>query len=176
KVPTDADLEAALTTANGAAVTAWNDTPSTRGLIEHLPSPGRVVSRRTIADVGVTVVTLSNGVEAWLKPTDFKNDQIVFSLSAQGGTSLAPPADYPDASLASSYVALSGAGGLKATELQKVLTGRLVSASAFIGLSSQGIQGGAAPADLETALQLLYDRFTAPGDDPYAFAVLKKQL
>src|SRR5581483_4220174 len=56
------------------------------------------------------------------------------------------------------------------------LTGKLVSASAFIGLSSQGIQGSAAPAELETALQLLYERFTAPGDDPDAFAVLKKQL
>ena len=43
---------------------------------------------------------LSNGVEAWLKPTDFKNDQVVFAMTAPGGTSLAPPADFPEASLA----------------------------------------------------------------------------
>ncbi len=176
KVPTDADLQAALTSATAAAVTAWNDTTTTRGLMEHPPSASATWKTRTIDDVGVTVVTFSNGVEAWLKPTDFKNDQIVFSLSGPGGTSLAPPADYTNASLASSFVQMSGAAGLKATDLQKLLTGKLVSASAFVGLSSQGIQGGAAPADLETALQLLYERFTAPGDDPDAFAVLKKQL
>jgi zinc protease len=176
KVPTDADLKTGLTSANAATVTAWNDTTSTRGLMEHAPAAGTVASRRTVDDLGVTVVTFSNGVEAWLKPTDFKNDQIVFSLGAQGGTSLAPPADYVDASMASAYTTFSGAGGLKATDLQKVLTGKIASANAFIGLSSQGIQGGAVPAELETALQLLYQRFTAPGDDPDAFAVLKKQL
>ena len=176
KVPTDADLEAALTSGNAAAVTAWNDAAATHGLMEHPPAAAPVRARRTIDDVGVTVITLANGVEAWLKPTDFKNDQILFSLAAPGGTSLAPPADYIDASLASSFVQLSGAGGLKATDLQKVMTGKLASAGAYIGLSSQGIQGGAAPNDLETALQLLYQRFTAPGDDPDAFAVLKKQL
>src|SRR5262249_33366106 len=55
-------------------------------------------------------------------------------------------------------------------------TGKLVAANAFIGLSTQGIQGNAIPAELETALQLLYQRFTAPGDDPDAFAVMKRQL
>jgi zinc protease len=176
KAPTDADLQAALTTATAAAVTAWNDTTSTRGLMEHPPTAPVTWKTRTIDEIGTTVVTYSNGVEAWLKSTDFKNDQVMFSLTAPGGASLAPPADYVDASLASSYVSMSGAGGLKATDLQKVLTGKIASASAFIGLSSQGIQGGAVPAELETALQLLYQRFTAPGDDPDAFAVLKKQL
>ena len=34
----------------------------------------------------------------------------------------------------------------------------------------------AAPADLETALQLLYQEFRAPNDDPDAFALMKRQL
>ena len=49
-------------------------------------------------------------------------------------------------------------------------------ASPFIPLSTHGIQGSAAPADLETALQLLYQEFNAPGDDPEAFALMKRQL
>ncbi len=32
-------------------------------------------------DVGVTIVRFANGVEAWLKPTDFKNDQVLFDLA-----------------------------------------------------------------------------------------------
>jgi len=38
------------------------------------------------------------------------------------------------------------------------------------------MSGGAAPADIETALQLLYQLFTAPGDDPDAFALMKRRL
>jgi zinc protease len=175
-VPSDTDLQATLTSAAAVAVTAWNDTTASRGLMESAPTPGTVASRRTLDDVGVTIVKFSNGVEAWLKPTDFKNDQVLFSLSALGGASLAPPSDFTDDSLATSYAALSGAGGLKALDLQKVLAGKLVAANAFIGLSSHGIQGNAVPADLETALQLLFERFTAPGDDPDAFTVMKRQL
>ena len=33
----------------------------------------------------MTVLTLSNGVEVWLKPTDFKADQVVFTGYAYGG-------------------------------------------------------------------------------------------
>jgi zinc protease len=144
--------------------------------MEHAPTPGAVASRRSIPDLGVTVVTFANGVEAWLKPTDFKNDQILFSLTAPGGASLAAPAEYEDAALAPALVQTSGAGGVKALDLQKMLSGKLVNATPYIGLSSHGVQGGSTPADLETALQLLYERITAPNDDPESWAVLKRQL
>ena len=65
--------------------------PTTRALIEKVPEPARVESRRELANVGVTVVRFANGVEAWLKPTDFKNDQVMFTMYALGGASLAPP-------------------------------------------------------------------------------------
>jgi zinc protease len=176
KVPSDSELQAALTRATATRVTAWTDTATTRPLMERAPAAGTVTSRRALDDLGVTIVRLSNGVEAWLKPTDFKNDQIVFSMAAPGGLSLAPPADFPEASLATALVSASGAGGFKATELQKVLAGKLVSARPFITLSTQGIGGSAAPAQLETALQLLFQELTAPGADAESFALVKKQL
>jgi zinc protease len=176
KVPTEADLLAALAAAAAVRVTPWTDTGATRALLENPPAAAAVTSRRTLEDIGVTVVTYANGVEAWLKPTDFKNDQILFTLNAQGGTSLAAAADYVDATLATALVSAAGAGGLKATDLQKLLTGKLVVARPYIALSSQGISGSAPPAQLETALQLLHQEFTAPGDDAESFALLKKQL
>ncbi len=176
KVPSEAELQAALAAATATRVTPWTDTSATRALMEKMPTAGTVASRRTLDDLGVTIVRFSNGVEAWLKPTDFKNDQVLFTLAASGGASLAPPADYPEASLATSLVSASGAGGLKALDLQKVLTGKLVSARPFISLSLQGVSGSAPPAQLETALQLMYQNITAPGDDAESFALLKKQL
>ena len=58
-----------------------------------------------------------------------------------------------------------------------MLTGKLASARRrSSSLSTHGVRGSAAPAQLETALQLLYQEFTAPGDDPESFALLKQQL
>jgi len=136
KIPSEAELQTANATATATRVTPWTDTSATRALMEHAPTAGAVASRRSIDDVGVTVVRFANGVEAWLKPTDFKNDQVLFSLNAQGGSSLAPPSDYPEASLATALVSAAGAGGLKALDLQKVLTGKIVTARPYIGLSS----------------------------------------
>jgi len=176
KVPTDTELQAALTAANAAPVAAWTETATATALMDTPPAPAAISGRRTIDALGVTVVKFANGVEAWLKPTDFKNDQIIFNLNAVGGTSLAAPADYIDASLSTGYVALSGVGGLKALDLQKMLAGKLAAARAFTSLTTHGITGSAAPAQLETALQLLYQTFMKPGDDPEAFALLKRQL
>ena len=176
KPPTEADLRAALKAADSVAVTPWNDKITTRELMEEEPDPGDIVDRREIPELGVTVVRFGNGVEAWLKPTDFKNDQVIFSLSASGGSSLTDPSKFVEAQLATAYASLSGAGGHRAVDLEKLLAGKLAFASASIGLSSHGISGSSSPADLATALQILHLRFTEPGDDPEAFALLKRQL
>jgi zinc protease len=174
--PSEAGLRASLAAAEAATVTAWSDAAVTRALVENKPAPGVITSRREIPDVGVTVVKFANGVEAWLKPTTFKNDQVLYSLTSPGGASLAVPESFEEAALATNYVRSSGAGGLKALDLEKLLAGKIASASPFISLSSHGLSGGASPADLETGLQLLYQNFVAPGDDPEQFDVLKRQL
>ena len=176
KLPAEAVIVSALAKAESTSVTPWSDTSTTRELVENKPRPGTVVSRRELPDVGVTVVKFSNGVEAWFKPTTFKNDQVLYTLSAEGGASLSRPEDFEEAALATNYVRTSGVGGLKALDLEKLLAGKNASASPFISLSSHGISGNAVPADLETGLQLLYESFVAPGDDPQQFDVMKRNL
>jgi zinc protease len=174
--PTEAALLAAVASAEATAVTPWADSSATLTLLETKPDPAPIGARSEIPSVGVTVIRFANGVEAWLKPTDFKNDQILFAMEALGGASLAPSPDFPEASLAAGYVAASGIGALKPLEAQRALAGKLASANPFVGLSTHGISGSAAPAELETALQILYQRFVSPSDDPETFALLKRQL
>ena len=134
--------------------------------MEKLPEPAAIGSRREIAELGVTVVRFPNGVEAWLKPTDFKNDQVLFSLAAGGGTSLAPPDKYIEAQLATSLVGLSGVGGHTAVDLQKLLAGKIAGASPFITLSTQGISGSSTPANLETGAAAPEPELHGPGRRP----------
>ena len=55
---------------------------------------GRVVNQNEIKELGITEITLSNGVKVILKPTDFKNDQILMQAFSPGGNTLVADADY----------------------------------------------------------------------------------
>jgi zinc protease len=127
-------------------------------------------------ELGATVVTFGNGVEAWFKPTDFKNDEVIFSLASPGGSSLAPCESFLEASLAPAQVQLSGAGGHSAVDLQRLLAGKIASSSPTMSLSHHGISARSNPANTETALQLMHLQFTAPGDDADSFALIRKNL
>ena len=175
-LPSEAQLREAITRADAVAVTAWSDAASGRALMDALPEPGAIKGRREVPQLGMTIVEFANGVEAWLKPTDFQNDEVLYTLSALGGASLAPKEQFVEALLAPALVQVSGIGGHSAVDLQKLLAGKLARANAAISLSSHQISGSARPGDLETGLQLLHLSFTRPGNDDEAFANIKRQL
>jgi zinc protease len=175
-VPTEAALRSTIAKAEKLPVEAYTDVLAGRALVEKPPTPGKVTAQRTIAEIGTTVVTLSNGVEVWLKPTDFKNDQVVISAYAKGGASLASEADYTEASLATALVGIGGVGGLNPVDLSKLLAGKIASASPTISTYTHGINGSASPRDLETALQLNYLAFTAPNLTREAFELMRRRV
>lgn len=174
--PTDDTLKGAFAAALAAPVTAWTDSLAGRALVPTAPTPGKVTGRRQVPEVGATVLTLSNGVEVWLKPTDFKADQVVFSAYAYGGGSLLSQADYTEAALAPALVGMGGLGGLTPVDLEKVLAGRIASASPDIDSYTHGVSGSATPKDLETAMQLTYLTFTAPGLTGEGFELLQRRF
>jgi zinc protease len=175
-VPTEAALRATIAKAGKVTVEAYTDALAGRALVEKPPVAGTITARRTIADLGVTVLTLSNGVEVWLKPTDFKNDQVVISAYAKGGASLAEPGDYHEASLATSLVGVGGLGGLNPVDLSKLLAGKIASASPTISTYTHGVSGQASPRDLETALQLNYLAFTQPNLTRESFELMRRRI
>jgi zinc protease len=173
---TETQLAASLRAGVTAAVTPWSDEVAGRELLAKAPTPGAVKARREIPDIGVTVLTLSNGVEVWLKPTNFRNDQISFTSYARGGLTLASRDDLYNAQLATSLVGLAGIGGFDPVDLGKLLAGRLANASPYVSNATHGMTGSTTPRDLETALQLLYLQFTAPNRDPKAFELMRQRL
>ena len=88
---------------------------------------------------------------------------------------MAPDSDYISAGFASQIVGLSGLGQFNRIDLQKKLAGKVASAGASIGSTSEGLTGRASPKDLETMFQLIYLDFTAPRFDPQAYAAFKAQ-
>jgi zinc protease len=114
---------------------------------------GKVTSRKTITELNLTELVLSNGLKVILKPTTFKNDKIRFNGFGAGGTSLYKDADYDNAANAAALVSRFGLGELDPVQLSRVLNGKVVNVAPGIGSRSQTITGVTTPADLETVLQ-----------------------
>lgn len=174
--PSSEMLRNTIARASAAPVDPWKEATEGRALVEKDPTAGKVTARRAVPEIGATVLTLSNGVEVWLKPTDFKNDQILFSSYAPGGISLATEAEYKSASIATAMVGVGGMGGLNPVDLSKMLSGKIATAQPSIGEYTHGISGSATPKDLEVALQLSFLAQTAPNMTPDVLELLKRRL
>jgi zinc protease len=144
-------------------------------LLEPLTTAGTIAKTTTKEAIGITEWELSNGVRVVLKPTTFRDDEIMFRATSPGGTSLASDRDYIPASSAVQVVTAGGLGKFNAIELRKVLTGKVASAGPFIGELEEGLTGASSRKDLETMFQLIYLNFTQPRADAIAFGVQSAQ-
>jgi zinc protease len=162
-LPTEAKLRALLADA-GKNVTAYVDDVVSAPLLSSEPKAGKVASEKAFPKLGMTELTLSNGVKVMLKPTDFKNDEILLKATGKGGYSLF--ADERETGIFASYLIQSGGvGPYNQTQLQKFLAGKTVNAGPFVSELTEGIGGSTNPKDLETTLQLIYAYFTEPRKD-----------
>jgi zinc protease len=151
----------------------WVDNPWAGNLIDVPPQPGAIVSAKHDDATDVTVWTLANGIRVLVKPTTFRNDQVVFRGWKTGGTSLLSDADFVHARFASAFMNDSGVGDIHPYRLNRVLAGKDVDVAMNIAARFETVSGHARTQDLETMLQLLYLRLTRPRRDEGAFAIWK---
>lgn len=175
-VPTREEILAIVSEAEKAEVAAYDDGVSDVPLLARTPEPGRVVAESRIERIGVTDWKLSNGVRVLLKPTDFKNDQVLLRGFSPGGHSLVADDLYVPASTANMVVEQSGVGEFNLVQLQKKLAGKIARVATHLDAQFEGMSGFASPADLETMFQLLYLRFTAPRADEEMFGSIQTRL
>jgi zinc protease len=168
EIPSDTAVFALIDTISSEQIAQDVDTVSNRPLLSEIPTPGAIISEKNIDSVGVTEWSLSNGARVVLKPTNFKNDEILFSAQSAGGSSLSSDAGSLSAGSASDLVTCGGVGAFDEITLQKMLAGKIVSVYPYIGLLDEGFSGRTSPKDIGTLLQLAYMYFTSPREDTVA--------
>lgn len=176
KCPTEEEILASYRKIENSKLEAYKDDVSDKPLISKLPKPGTIKSKKDYPSIGVTELELSNKVKVYLKPTDFKNDEINMSGTAKGGTSTVTDKDFYSAEASSLLINESGLASYNATQLEKYLSSKNVRVTPFISDYSIGIQGSSTPKDIETFFQLVYLYFTAPRKDADAFKSMKSKL
>ena len=155
-VPTQQQLLDAVAKAEQQKVEPRTEKVLASKLMDGPPAGGSIVSEKLNSAVGVTELFLGNGVRVLLKPTDFKNDQVLMGSTRFGGQSLFGDADIYNARYASAVVGSMGLRDLAPLDLQKVLAGKTVNVGASLGELSEGFGGSASSADVEAMLQLVY--------------------
>lgn len=155
-VPTQQQLLDAVAQAERQTVEPRTEKVLASKLMDGPPAGGGIVSEKLNSAIGVTELTLGNGVRVLLKPTDFKNDQVLMGSTRFGGQSLFGDADIYNARYASAVVGSMGLKDLAPLDLQKVLAGKTVNVGASLGELSEGFGGSASSADVEAMLQLVY--------------------
>src|SRR5437016_4920370 len=175
-VPDQSKLAAVIKNAAAKELKPYVDTVASAALVESPPTPGTVVKTATRETIGITEWELSNGVKVVLKPTTFREDEILLRAFSPGGSSLASDKDYIPASSATQVITAGGVGKFNSIDLRKFMTGKVASASPFISEVEEGLSGSSSRKDLETMFQLIYLRFTAPRADPNAFNAQAAQM
>ncbi len=176
--PNKEEMLAALKEVKAEEIAAYVDAVSNEPLIANEPVAGTVKKEAPGKKFGTTEWTLSNGVKVILKPTDFKDDEIIMEAVSMGGTSLYANPDHALATNLNSVnevVALGGLGQFTKTDLTKVLAGKRAWASFSLGEAMESVDASCSPKDLETMMQLVYLTFTDIHRDDEAFAAWKDQ-
>jgi len=138
-------------------------------LLRQAPSPGKIVKEDQISKVGIYHWQLDNGMNIYAKPTDYKNNEVLFSGFSSGGTSLYQDADFYTAKNSAAFVSSSGLGEFNAGQLEQILNKRAIQLQPYIADRSEGFSGASASNDLPVAFEMLYLYMTAAKLDTARF-------
>jgi zinc protease len=167
--PAKAQLLASVAAAEKAVVRARDEKIVAENLMDKPPVPGSIVAESTDATLGLTRLTLSNGVKVILKPTDFRNDQVILSAVRFGGQSLFDDKDIFNARYASTILGTMGVANYAPLEVQKILAGKAVSVNVGLNNYTDNVSGTAGSSEIETMLQLVYLKMTSVRRDDDLF-------
>ena len=164
--PTEEEIKAVLAAVKNAEIAA--------NVEENLNEPfisgdlkGSKVKKEGQTIYGATEWTLKNGVKVVVLPTQYKQDQILFNLSMDGGMSLVSTEDkvsFED-NIWTLFQSNAGISKFSGTQVPKMLAGKNLSVSPYIGGTKHGVSGSSTPKDFETALQIAYLYFADPRFD-----------
>lgn len=171
------DGEAAVTAALAASRQTPVSAPAAAAALDWpyagFGTPGVVATRTELSDVGATVVTFSNGVRLTVKPTEFRDEQILVTVRTGIGERGLPTDRASVQALAPLVFAQGGLGKLTADEMSRVLNGRTYSAGFGVDGDAYQLSGGTRPQDFALEMQVLTAYLTDPGVRPAPFQQIK---
>ena len=165
--PTAEQLTATLAEVKAAEIAANVEESTNEPLLDASLLKGAKSKKMKEGIHGSVTWQLSNGVKVVLLKTEHKKDQIRINLVEKGGRSLIENDELAsfDDNIWGMFNSNSGISTFSGTQLRKMLAGKNISCSPYIGALRHGVSAEATPKDFETALQMVYLNYMAPRFD-----------
>lgn len=164
-------IEKTIVEAQQKKYSKYKDPKLQTSFIEKEPRSGQIVKQES-AMYGYTRLTLSNGMRVYVKDTPFEDDEINVRAFSLGGKSLYNENETPNLTY---LIAATMAGGIDRFDeltLNKMLTGKTVNVTPFIGEDIEGIKANSTVRNAKEMFQLMHLYFTSPRKDSVAFKQL----
>ncbi len=174
--PTSRDVIAHFGRIINSPQSPYIDMAAGHQLLETEPIQGGIINETYEPETGITTMTLVNGATVRLKPTTFKNNEVLFNAFSLGGEwAYGDTADI-NVRLMEQVIEECALGGHTINQLNRIMSGRQLGISFILNDPNEQLTGGCQSADLETLLQLCYLYFTDVSLDEEAFMSLKTRL
>ena len=174
--PTKEEIEKAFNEVLSSSVDAYVDNTPDEPLIPNEPVAGSIVEEAYDDELGITVWKLSNGATVYLKPTDFKNNEINMNAVSIGGEWAYGGETSPELKLLNDVIDNSTVGSFTRTDLGKRLAGKGVNVDFNLYSATEAMTGICVKKDIETMFQLNYLMFTEVNKDEQAVDALCSRL
>ena len=175
--PTSRDVIAHFNRIMSTPQSPYIDMAAGEKLLEIEPIKGGIVNETYDEKTGITTMTLHNGATVRLKPTTFKNNEVLFNAFSLGGEwAYGDSAADVNVRLMDQVIEDCALGGHTINQLNRMLSGRQLGISFVLNDANEQLTGGCRSADLETLLQLCYLYFTDVSLDEEAFQGVKTRV
>ncbi|MFW5974575.1 MAG: M16 family metallopeptidase, partial [Bacteroidota bacterium] len=168
-LPKEEEVLKAVNAAKSKELEPYEDDVTDMPLISALPEAGEITEESQNEEKETYTYTLSNGLKIIVKPTDFKDNEILMKGYSPGGLSLVDDEDIASARLLPAIMSSNGLGEFSKTALDKKLADKNVSVDAYLSDLKEEIRGNAETEDFETMLKLLHLHFQEPRNDLNAY-------
>jgi zinc protease len=135
-------------------------------------APGKAVEQREVGDLDTVFVRFENGVRLTVKPTRFRDDEVMVRVNVGDGL-LDLPRDQQSAAWASGAYIEGGLAKISAEDMERVLASKVYGARFGVGDNAFVLSGGTRPEHLDAQLEVLTAYLAEPGWRPEAFQRIK---
>lgn len=174
--PTSRDVISHFNRIINTPQTPYIDLEADGQLLAEEPHKGSIIHETYEPETGITTMTLSNGATVRLKPTTFKNNEVLFNAFSLGGEWTYGDSADVNVRLMDQVIENCALGGHTINQLNRMMSGRQLGISFILNDPNEQLSGGCQSADLETLLQLCYLYFTDVSIDEDAFQSLKTRI
>lgn len=153
--PDAATLRATLKNGDMTTIKPYVEEKEVENLMAKTPQKGRIIKEEKIDSLGLIRWTLSNNLTVLLRPTDYKDNEILYRATSDGGYSMYGNQDVMSAVNATGIQDDSGVNGISKRQLKRLMSGKNIAITQSLSYYNESMWGKVTPDDLETLMQLI---------------------